>query len=217
MRMTSTLKSFLLFLLGMGVLVTLIFILIFYLPGLGTVLLIGVMAIAGMFVLYVSFSPLIFYLSERADSILEVYADQGNHGLHIFSSFSVSRWKLFLPPVRAIQYYFVTDSGKLYYKVLFKHDMQPVAGQAGYTHFSSIEKEVLKGSELKKAIEEFSGKAGFSLTLGNQVHPGEAKDYTTHIANHNYRICKKEGLINEAYQLICTEIQTGKVLWRRKL
>ena len=133
MRITSTAKSFLLLLLFMTGLVAFVFYLIFYQPRLGYIIYYVLGGIAGLFLLYVIIAPLKIYLSEQASNVMAMYTDASGKGLHVFSSFQVSRVKVGLSPLRSIQYYFfVTATGKNYYKVLFTHDMASLSGRSGY-------------------------------------------------------------------------------------
>jgi hypothetical protein len=215
MRFTSTAKRFLLFILFISVLVTLSFYLIFQQPKIASILYIIILSVAGIFILYVTITPLLNFLSERATYIMAVYIDASGKGLHIFSSFSVSRLKVGLTPVRSIQYYFLeAETGKSYYKVLFKHNMQPVAGHAGYTGFTSFDEDVLNGKELQQALQEFSSKTGWPLQPGTEVRAGEREDYKTSIAGRIFQIEKKEGLIDENYRVSCYD-KDGALVWRK--
>jgi hypothetical protein len=215
--MTSNAKSFFTLLLVILVLVAASFYIIDYQPRLATILGVCLMVIVCCFIMYVVFAPLFNFLSERASDILAVYPDVSGKGLHIFSSFTVSRYKVFLPPLRSIQYYFLlTDTHKLYYKVLLTHSMKAAAGRSGYVDFSSFEENVLKGPEFKAALESYSLKAGWPLQLGDAASAGEDETYDTQLGDYAFQIETRQGLIEDTLQICCYD-KEGKLHWRKRL
>lgn len=175
------------------------------------------MVIAFIFIGYANF-PLIFnYLKERATGIMNVYPDVSGRGLHIFSSFTVSRWKSGLPPLRSIQYYFLqTETHKLYYKILFAHDMESAKDHSGYTDFSSFEEDVLGGADFKAALEEYSIKTGWQLQLGEAVRAGEDESYETKLGENILRIETKKAMIQDTMRVCCYD-ENRKLQWSKKI
>jgi hypothetical protein len=151
MRITSSARFFFLLLIGVGGLASLMVYLITYKEDIALIIGECLMAIVVCFLLYVIFAPLFAFLGERAEDIMAVYPDVSGKGLHIFSSFSVSRIKVGLAPLRTIQYYFLnTETRRLYYKVMLTHSMESLSGYSGYEGFSSFEEDVLDGEAFKK-------------------------------------------------------------------
>ena len=217
MRITTTARNFFLLLLGIIALSVLILWLIFHHPHIATILGACLLGIVGLFVLYVSFAPLFNYLSERASSIEAVYEDVSGKGIHIFSSFNVSRYKVGLSALRTIQYYFLDiTKKKLYYKVIKTHDTRAAAGKAGYTDEFDFEKDVLQGNLLKTTMAVFAQKAGWPLQLGKVIQEDTNEKYETKIAGHTIRIESKEGLVTDGMRVCCYE-ESGRLLWTRKI
>jgi hypothetical protein len=169
------------------------------------------------FIFYTNFWPVANYLSERATNVMNVYQDASGNGLHIFSAFIVSRIKSGLCPLRNIQYYFlVPGTRKLYYKILFSHEMETAKGHAGYEDFTSFEEEVLPGEDLRIAMEEFSAKAGWQLQLGDLVPAGEKEEYETKLGECTFRIETKTAAIQDTMQVCCYD-DTDTLLWSKKI
>jgi hypothetical protein len=215
--MTSSAKGFFRLLLVVLALAALFFYLMLYQEHIAMVLGGCLMAIAFIFIGYVNF-PLIFnYLKERATGIMNVYPDVSGRGLHIFSEFTVSRWKSGLPPLRSIQYYFLlVETHKLYYKILFAHDMESAKGRSGYTDFSSFEEDVLGGADFKAALEEYSIKAGWPLQLGDAAQEGEDESYETKLGTDTFRIETKKAMIQDTMRVCCYD-EDGKLKWSKKI
>ncbi len=217
MRITSTARYFFLLMIGVGGLAALMIYLITYQEHIALIIGECLMVIVVCFLMYVIFAPLFTFLGERAEDIMAVYTDASGKGLHIFSSFSVSRVKVGLAPLRTIQYYFLaTETRRLYYKVLLTHSMESVSGHSGYEGFSSFEEDVLEGEAFKKAIERFSEKAGWPLKLGKAARQGEEEDYATTLNDRTYKIQTSKGLIQDTMKLYCYD-ENGKLRWRKKL
>jgi hypothetical protein len=218
MPFNDTQKRFLWFILGIGALVALVFYLAFGIPEVGKYAYMIVLGIAGIFILYVSFLPLFSYLSERADVILNVYLDESGKGIHIFSAYSVSRYKTNRAPLRYIQHYFiVTGTGKLYYKVLFNHTQQPLAGQAGYPAYSSFEESVLGSDEFKQSMDTFSRKVNIPLHLGKHVGTSDEDQYMIHTGGCNIEIRKFKGTLDDVFEVLCYDANSNKLAWKRKI
>ncbi len=218
MRFNSTQKRFLLFILGIIALSALVYYLAFIVPGIGQYVYVAVLGIVCVFVLYVTVMPLLSFLSERAETILHVYLDESGKGIHIFSAYSVSRYKIFRPPVRYIQHYFIiTATGKLFYKILFSHEQQPVAGESGYTGYASFEISVLHSESLRLSMESFSQKAKMKLGLGKQIGQSDKDHYTIHQGDHIIEIKKFKGGFDDVFKVTCCLTDSKNMLWRRKI
>ena len=218
MNMNATQKYFLLFILGIGALVAGVFYLAFVIPDVGKYVYIAVLAIAGAYILYVTILPLVSFLSERAGAILNVYLDETGSGIHIFSTYSVSRYKTFRSPLRYIQHYFiVTETGKLYYKVLFSHDQRPVAGEVGYPGYTSFESSVLGSGDFTRSMEEFSKKTNVQLRLGKQIGKSDEDHYSFHTGNAGIEIKKFRGTLEDVFAVLCYTADGSKLNWKRKI
>jgi len=215
--MTSSAKGFFGLLFVVLLLSALFFYLMLYQEHIAMILGGGLMITAFIFIGYVNL-PLVFnYLKERATGIMNVYPDVSGRGLHIFSSFTVSRWKSGLPPLRSIQYYFLlVETHKLYYKILFSHDMESASGRSGYTDFSSFEEDVLGGPDFKAALEEYSIKAGWLLQLGDAAREGEDESYETKMGTDTFRIETRTAMIQDTMRVCCYD-ENGKLKWSKKI
>lgn len=217
MRFTSTAKRFLLFVLALATLTLLVLYVINHYPNIAGKIGFGLMALFICFLVYVVVYPLFNFLGERADAIMAVYPDVSGKGLHIFSSFSTSRGRASVFPLRTIQYYFlVTDTRKLWYTVLMKHNMEPLSGRSGYEGFSSLEVTVLQGQAFKKAIREYAAKAGWELELGAASNAGADDSYTTRLNGNIYQIETQKGALSKTLWLCCYS-ETNALRWKKKL
>ncbi len=217
MCINSTQKIFF-FILGVGALLALVYYLAFIVPGIGQYVYVAVIGVACLFVLYVSVMPLLGFLSERATNILNVYLDETGAGIHIFSAYSVSRYKVFKPPIRYIQHYFiVTATGKLYYKILFSHEQQALAGESGYAGFFTFETSVLKSEELKRSMETFSKKTKMNLQLGKQIRKSDADQYHIQLSGCIVEIRKIIGVFDDVFVVTCRITDSKRLAWKRKI
>ena len=218
MRINSTQKIFLLFILGTGALLAFVYYLAFVVPVIGQYVYVAVIGVACLFVLYVSAMPLLSFLSERAANILNVYLDETGAGIHIFSAYTVSRYKLFKPPIRYIQHYFiVTVTGKLYYKILFSHQQRSITLESGYSGFSTFEASVLKSEELKRSIETFSKKTKMALRVGKHIGKSDADHYHIQLGDRIVEIKKIKGVFDDVFVVTCQLRDTERLAWKRKI
>jgi len=215
--MTATAKSFLRLLLLTLAIGAVLFYLMMYHLFIAMVLGGCLMLFVCGAILYINIKPLLSTLAERAEDIMAVYPDASGQGLHIFSSFSVTRIKLGMSPLRTIQYYFlVIDTRKLYYKVLFTHDMAAAEDHAGYVDYSSFEEDVLEGEDFKVALDAYSQKAGWPLRLGKAVAEGEDESYETKLDGYIFKIERNTQMIQDTLRLCCYNAD-GKLEWRKKI
>ena len=188
-----------------------------YQPELGMFVGGGLMVVVFIFIFYVNIPPVLHFMSERANDIENIYPDVSGKGLHIFSSFTVSRIKSGLCPLCTLQYYFlVLDTKNLYYEVLFSYEMDTAEGHSGYVDYSSFEEDVLPGEDLRKAMEKFSQKAGWPLKLGHAVRAGEDETYETPLGGFVFKIEKNEEMIQDTLRLCCYS-EDGERLWRKTI
>ena len=215
--MTSSAKGFFRLMLLVLLIAAVAIYLMMYQERIATILGGCLMVIVIIFIGYVNIPPLFNYLKERATDIMNVYPDVSGRDLHIFSNFTVSRWKLGLSPLRSIQYYFLlTETHKLYYTVLFSHDMESAKGHSGYTDFSSFEEDVLEGTDFKTTLEKYSVKAGWPLQLGEAVRAGEDESYETKLGSYTFRIETKKAMIQDTLRVCCYD-ENGKLKWSKKI
>jgi hypothetical protein len=217
MRNTASCRSYFFLLFLVVVLAAGGYYLMVYQPELGMYVGGGLMIVVFIFIFSVNIPPVLHFMSERANDIENIYPDESGRGLHIFSSFTVSRIKSGRCPLCTLQYYFlVLDTKKLYYEVLFSYEMDTAEGRSGYVDYSSFEEDVLPGEDLRKAMEKFSEKAGWPLKLGRAVHAGEDETYETPLGGFVFKIEKKEEMIQDTLNLCCYD-ETGERLWKKKI
>ncbi len=219
MRFPPNLKYFILFILAIGVIVLATIYLPKVIPQIGEIL-IGIVTV-GMFVafFFIFIKPFITFIYARADGIFEVFVDQSEKGLHIFSyhlnsggSESVST------STRDIQHYFlVFETGKIYFKRLFTHSMEPASGRSGWGDFYGFEESVLGSNQLPVSIQKLSAKAGIDLKLGRQEKEIDEHHYEIHQDEYIVEVKKYSNVADEGIRVTCTNRQTGRELWKKKI
>ncbi len=218
MRVPPNLKYFLLFTLVIGAIVAGTIYLPRIIPGIGRVLM--WVLIGGMVVLmlFTFIKPFFTFLYARADGILEVFIDQNNKGFHVFAYHLNSGGESFSAGTRDIQqYYIVADTGKLYYKQVYSHTMEPMSGRSGWGGYTSFEESVLPSPMFDKSMAKLSGKAGTTLQLGKKVQPTDDNHYSFSININTIELKKYEGLVDEGVVIICKDARSGVVQWKRKI
>ena len=122
------------------------------------------------------------------------------------------------PSLRHIQHYYIdTLTGTKYYKVLFNHEQRSIAGEAGYTGYSSFEESVLGSEELKHSMEDFSSKARSGLRLGKPVGPADKDYYQFSMGDHRIEIKKTSGVFEDIFKVSCYSDHPERLTWKRKL
>jgi len=217
MRLTSTAKYFIGFLLATAAIVFLVLYLASAQPGL-TGIAVGILLIAfAGFILYISGTQLLGYLRERADNILAVCPDASGKALHIFSSFSSPGGRLATTSMRSIQYYCVlTDTHQSFYTVLFSHPVKALSGRSGYEGFPSFEEAVLQSDRYKNVLASYSAKAGFQLQPTAASPAGKEQDHATKLGTGMYRVLTSKTMVSNNLQLCCFD-EAGGLLWKKKL
>ena len=188
-----------------------------YIPNLGEIL--GILLIAGMFILIVFafIKPFIGLLYARADGIFEVFMDVSEKGIHIFS-YHLNSDGEYGDSTRDIQHYFILiGTGKLYFKKLFSHSMEPADGRSGWGDFYSFEESVMGSKQLPVSIKKLSAKAKMELKLGRQIKSSGDDHYEIFENEFLITIKKYSNAADEGLRVICTERQTEKQIWKRKI
>ena len=217
MRTPPNLKYLISFLMFIGLIVAGTIYLPEYIPNLGEIL--GILLIAGMFILIVFafIKPFIGLLYARADGIFEVFMDVSEKGIHIFS-YHLNSDGEYGDSTRDIQHYFILiGTGKLYFKKLFSHSMEPADGRSGWGDFYSFEESVMGSKQLPVSIKKLSAKAKMELKLGRQIKSSGDDHYEIFQNEFLITIKKYSNAADEGIRVICTERQTEKQIWKRKI
>ena len=217
MRTPPNLKYFIFFALFICAIVAGTFYLPLLIPNLGEIL--GIALIAGMFalIIFAFIKPFIGLLYARADGIFEVFMDVSEKGIHIFS-YHLNSGGEYGDSTRDVQHYFILlETGKLYFKKLFSHSMEPASGRSGWGDFYSFEESVMGSKQLPVSIKKLSAKAKMELKLGRQIKSSGDDHYEIFQNEFLITIKKYSNAADEGIRVICTETQTEKQIWKRKI
>lgn len=218
MRIPPNLKYFVFFILIMGVITVATLYLPRYIPNIGQILTVALTTGVILITLFTFVKPLFTFLYARAEGILEVYTDKGNDGFHVFAYHLNSGGDPPGPSTRDILHYYVTlQTGKLYYKKVFSHDMEPVSGRSGWSGYSSFEESVLGSAAFKKSMAKLSGKSGTLLQLGNPLQSSGDDHYSFTMNDKKIELKKFDGALDEGVRIICTDAISGEQLWKKKI
>lgn len=217
MRTPPNLKYFISFILIIGLIVLGTIYLPRYIPNLGEIL--GMLLIAGMFILviFAFIKPFVGMLYARADGIFEIYMDVNEKGIHIFS-YHINAGGEYGDSTRDVQHYFILiDTGKLYFKNLFSHSMEPAEGRSGWGDFYSFEESVLGSRQLPISLKKLSAKSKMDLKLGRHIKPSGDNHYEIFQNEYLITIKKYTNAADEGIRVVCTHRQMEKQIWKRKI
>lgn len=218
MRIPPNLKFFLFFIIVIGVIALGVIYVPRYVPNIDKILLWVLGIVMGLAIIFTFLKPFFTFLYARADGVLAVYTDSSNKGFHVFTTHINSGGELSSHSTRDIQhYYFVLQTGKLFYKVIYTHSMEPQSGRSGWEGFDSFEKSVLPSASLKKTMLKISKHAGLPLHLEHPIATDNADHYSFEMSGRTIRLEKYENISDEGIRVVCTATGGSKPLWTKKI
>lgn len=156
-------------------------------------------------------------LYASADGVFEVFMDASEKGIHVFS-YHINPGGEYGDSTRDVQHYFILlETGKLYFKNLFSHSMEPAEGRSGWGDFYSFEESVMGTKYLAAALKKLSAKAKMDLKLGRQIKSSGDSFYEIFQNEFLITIKKYSNATDEGLRVICTNRQTEKQVWKRKI
>jgi len=186
-------------------------------PGIGKIL--TNILIWGMVLLmiFVFIKPMFTFLYARADGLLEIFIDKQGKGFHVFAYHLNSGGESAGGSTRDIQQYYITaDIGKLFYRKIYSHTMEPMSGRSGWGGYTGFEESVLTSPMFEKSMAKLSGKTGIILQLGEKIKAKEDNHYLFSIDGKNIELKKYSGVVDEGIIITCTG-QAGQLLWKKKI
>lgn len=217
MRIPPNLKYFLLFLLVIAAITAGTIYLPKIFPNIGKIAIWIALGGMGILIIGTFVKPFLSFLYARTDGIFALYIDQSKKGFHVFG-YHIGSGGETGPSVRDIQHYFILfNNGRVYYKCIFSHDMEPVAGRSGWSGFDSFEKSVLPSPALKKTMEKLSAKTGINLQLAERINL--SNDHSARFETEDYAIHLKkfEQATDEGIKITCTGRSSNRLQWKRKI
>jgi hypothetical protein len=218
MRLPPNLKYFLLFIFAIGIIVLATIYLPRYIPNIGKIL--GAVLIYGMLGLcvFVFIKPFLTFLYARTDGILAVYKDQSGNGFHVFGYHINPSGESGGSSTRDIQHYFILyEKGKIFYRSIYTHSMEPLSGRSGWEGYISFEESVLTSPMYEKSMKKLSARSGINLQLGESIKESADDHFNIHTTTMNIELKKFENAVDEGMRLTCTEKSSGSVLWTKKI
>jgi hypothetical protein len=186
-------------------------------PGIGKIL--TNILVWGMVLLmiFVFIKPMFTFLYARADGLLEVFTDKQGKGFHVFAYHLNSGGVSSGGSTRDIQqYYIVADTGKLFFRNVYTHNMEPASGRSGWEGYLSFEESVPTSPMFNKSMSKLSGKTGTLLQLGEKIKPTGDDHYLFTMDGKNIELKKYNGVVDEGIVITYTD-QAGQLLWKRKI
>jgi hypothetical protein len=186
-------------------------------PGIGKIMTNIMLAGMGLLIVFTFIKPMFTFLYARADGLLEVFTDKQSKGFHVFT-YHLNSGGDSGPGTRDIQqYYIIADTGKLFYRKVYSHEMEPMAGRSGWGGYTSFEESVLTSPMLEKSMAKLSRKSGIILTLGEKMKQTGDNHYLFSMDGKNIELKKYSGVVDEGIVITCTSQATGEVLWKQKI
>ena len=157
------------------------------------------------------------FLYARTDGIFEVYKDGAGKGFHVFG-YHLGPSPEFGSGDRDIQHYYISyNKGKVLYKKLFSHSMEPATGRLGWGNFTTFEENVLQGKQLPLSLQKFSKQTRLSLSLQSKIKPAEDGHYIFDAHGLTIEIKKFEQALDEGFRVICKDKNSGSIRWKTKI
>lgn len=217
MRIPPNLKYFLLFMLAIAFIVAATLYLHLLIPNIGSILTGAITVVMFVLIFFVFVKPFIGFLYARMDGIFKVHMDVSEKGFHIFG-YHLTPGGDGMSGTRDIQhYYIVIETGKLYYRKLFSHDMTPSEGRSGWGDFYSFEENVIASKQMENSLLKLSKKASAELRTGREINAFGDEEYEIRTGSYLILIKKFSSAADEGYQIICTDTQSSRQLWRKKI
>jgi len=172
----------------------------------------------GLLIVFTFIKPMFTFLYARADGLLEVFTDKNGIGFHVFTYHLNSGSESAGGSTRDIQqYYIIANTGKLFFRKVYSHDMEPMAGRSGWGGYTSFEESVLTSPMFEKSMAKLSGKSGMILQLGEKMRQTGDNHYLFSIDGKNIELKKYSGVADEGIVIICTSQATDEILWKQKI
>jgi hypothetical protein len=217
MRVPPNLKYVLYFLLLIGLIFFCTIYVPRWIPNIGSILIWIVCGFMGILILFVVIKVTFTFLYARTDGIFEVYKDEAKKGFHVFG-YHLGPSPEFGARDRDIQHYYISyDKGKVLYKKLFSHSMEPATGRLGWGDFTSFEENVLNGKQLPLSLQKFSKRTGLSLSLKQKIKPASDDHYLFESGDKVIEIKKFEQALDEGFRVVCKDKITGSIKWKIKI
>lgn len=218
MRLPPNLKYVVVTIIGITAIVLGTIYLPFIIPGIGkimtSVMLVGMV----LLIVFTLIKPMFTFLYARADGLLEVFTDKQGKGFHVFTYHLNPGGESAGGSTRDIQQYYITvNTGKLFFRKIYAHDMEPMAGRSGWEGYSSFEESVLTSPMFEKSMAKLSGKAGIILQLAEKIKPSGDNHYLFAMEGNNIELKKYSGVADEGVLIICTSQANAKTLWKHKI
>lgn len=217
MRIPPNLGYFLLFLVLAGLAILGVHYVPLLIPNIGTILMWALFAFIGVMMFFTFVKPMFTFLYARADGIFAVYMDKSKEGFHVFSYY-INTSPEFGSGTRDLQHYFILlRNGKIFYKEIYSHRMEPQSGRSGWEGFNSFEASVLPSPQLVRTLGKLSGKAGMPLQLGEEIKQAGDDHFVFDTSTQHIELKKFSGAVDEGIKVICTDKATGNIIWKRKI
>ncbi|HEV7779729.1 MAG TPA: hypothetical protein VGO58_00605 [Chitinophagaceae bacterium] len=218
MRLPPNLKYFLFFLLAIGLITLGTLYLPRIIPGIGKVVIAIVLIGMALLSFFVLFKPLFTFLYARADGIFTVYVDQSKQGFHVFAYHLNSGGEYSSFGSRDIQHYYILfETGKVYYKCIYSHSMQPTAGRSGWGGFISFEESVLTSPMFELSMKKLSARSKTTLQLGRRIDASGDDHFVAEADGKKAELKKFNTITDEGIRIACTDMSTGTILWEKKI
>lgn len=186
-------------------------------PGIGKILTSILMVGMGLLIVFTFLKPMFTFLYVRADGLLEVFTDKQGKGFHVFAYHLNSGGESAGGSTRDIQqYYFAADTGKLFFRNVYTHNMEPASGRSGWEGYLSFEESVLTSPMFEKSMAKLSGKSGILLQLGEKLKPTGDDHYLFMMDGKSIELKKYSGVVDEGIMITCTN-NAGQLLWKKKI
>lgn len=187
-------------------------------PGIGKILTNVLLLGMGLLIVFTLIKPMFTFLYARADGLLEVFIDKQGKGFHVFTYHLNPGGESAGGSTRDIQqYYIIANTGKLFFRKVYSHDMEPMAGRSGWGGYTSFEESVLTSPMFEKSMAKLSGKSGMILQLGEKMKPTGDNHYLFAMEGKNIELKKYSGVADEGIVIICTKQATDEILWKHKI
>ncbi|MFI5171471.1 MAG: hypothetical protein ACHQFW_03730 [Chitinophagales bacterium] len=218
MRFPPNLKYFIVLILAMGAVAVGTIYLPRLIPNIGEIF-IGMISI-GMLVgvFFVIVKPFFTFLYARADGIFEVYMDKSEKGFHIFSYHINSGGESSMADTRDIQHYFILiETGKVYFKRMFSHSMEPATGRSGWGDFYGFEQSVLGSAQLTLSMHKLSAKSNMDLQLGRNIKSFGEDGYEIQQDEYIITIKKYSNVADEGYRVVWSNRHNERIVWKKRI